>query len=120
ARTATPAAGVGTSPAAAIAGTLTNNSTAVTAINTASLLEGMRVSGPGIVPGTRVAAITGANTMTLTIAATAGGAQNLTFRSALDRWRITSTACSEPAGGVCPNPAPSGPDYVQRVVKLEF
>lgn len=121
ARTATPAAGAGASPAAAIAGTLTNNSTVVTTINIASLLEGMRVSGVGIAPGTRIAAIdTVANTLTLTIAATAGGGQPLTFRSALDRWRITSTACNEPRDNVCPNPAPSGPDYVQRKVQLEF
>lgn len=30
--------------------------------------------------------------------------------------RITATACNQPAGGACPNPAP-GADYVQRVVQ---
>ncbi|MYN07896.1 agglutinin biogenesis protein MshP [Pseudoduganella aquatica] len=33
---------------------------------------------------------------------------------------ITSTACNQPAGGVCPNPAPTSPDYVQRVVTVQF
>lgn len=31
--------------------------------------------------------------------------------------RITATACNQPSGGACPNPAP-GPDYVQRVVQV--
>lgn len=34
---------------------------------------------------------------------------------------ITSTACNQPAaGGACPNPSPSSPDYVQRVVTVQF
>lgn len=33
--------------------------------------------------------------------------------------RIRATACNQPAGGVCPNPAP-GPDYVQRVVEAQL
>lgn len=33
--------------------------------------------------------------------------------------RITATACNQPVGGVCPNPAP-GVDYVQRVVQAVF
>jgi MSHA biogenesis protein MshP len=33
--------------------------------------------------------------------------------------RITSTACNQPAGNVCPNPAP-GPDYVQRVIEAQL
>jgi len=33
---------------------------------------------------------------------------------------ITSTACNQPASGVCPNPAPTSPDYVQRVVTVQF
>jgi MSHA biogenesis protein MshP len=32
--------------------------------------------------------------------------------------RITATACNQPSGGNCPNPAP-GADYVQRVVQVE-
>lgn len=37
----------------------------------------------------------------------------------IKRFRVTSTACNQPAGGVCPNPNP-GPDYVQRVVDVRF
>ncbi|KQX01149.1 agglutinin biogenesis protein MshP [Massilia sp. Root418] len=33
---------------------------------------------------------------------------------------ITATACNQPAGGACPNPAPTSPDYVQRVVTVQF
>lgn len=30
-------------------------------------------------------------------------------------FQLTATACNQPAGGACPNPAP-GPDYVERQV----
>ena len=30
---------------------------------------------------------------------------------------LTATACNEPAGGVCPNPAPTTNDYVERQVQ---
>lgn len=33
---------------------------------------------------------------------------------------ITATACNQPAGGNCPNPAPTSPDYVQRVVTVQY
>ena len=33
---------------------------------------------------------------------------------------ITATACNQPAAGACPNPAPTLPDYVQRVVTVQF
>lgn len=33
---------------------------------------------------------------------------------------ITATACNQPSGGVCPNPAPTSADYVQRVVTVQF
>ena len=33
---------------------------------------------------------------------------------------ITSTACNQPSGGVCPNPSPTSADYVQRVVTVQF
>lgn len=38
---------------------------------------------------------------------------------ALDRWKVTATACNEPAAGTCPN-ASGGPDYVQRVMEAQF
>jgi len=31
-------------------------------------------------------------------------------------YRLTTTACNQPAAGACPNPAP-GPDYVERQVQ---
>lgn len=34
---------------------------------------------------------------------------------------ITATACNQPTGvGTCPNGAPTSPDYVQRVVTVQF
>ena len=42
-----------------------------------------------------------------------------TAGSSTNRWKITATACNQPAAGVCPNPNPS-PDYVQRVVQVAF
>ena len=122
--TATPATGAaGASPAAPVATTVVAGSAAVSGIaNTAILLEGMRVSGIGIVPGTRIANISGTSSLTLTIAATGNGVQALTYRSALDRWQLTATACTEPvpATGRCPNPAPTTPDYMQRVLQVQF
>jgi len=38
----------------------------------------------------------------------------------LDRWRLTATSCNlQPSNGSCPNPSTS-PDYVQRVVEVQF
>jgi MSHA biogenesis protein MshP len=34
-------------------------------------------------------------------------------------FRITATACNQPAGGACPNPTP-GADYVQRVITAQL
>jgi MSHA biogenesis protein MshP len=36
----------------------------------------------------------------------------------LRRYFLTATACNQPAGGTCPNPAP-GADYVERQVSAE-
>ena len=44
------------------------------------------------------------------------GAMVMSNGTDLSPVRITATACNQPAGGACPNPAP-GPDYVQRVVQ---
>lgn len=45
------------------------------------------------------------------------GAMAMTGGGSVAWARITATACNQPAGGACPNPAP-GPDYVQRVVQV--
>lgn len=34
--------------------------------------------------------------------------------------QLTATACNQPAGGACPNVAPGGAEYVQRVVTVQF
>lgn len=38
----------------------------------------------------------------------------------MNRIIVTATACNQPAGGACPNPAPASVDYVQRVVTVQF
>jgi MSHA biogenesis protein MshP len=38
---------------------------------------------------------------------------------ALDRWKVTATACNVPAAGACPNPV-NAVDYVQRVMEVTF
>lgn len=117
----TPAVGAaGASPAAAINGTLDTTVNVTAIADTSVLREGMEVWGTGIVVGTRIAAITGANTVMLTIAATATGTRALTYVSARDRWHLTSTACTQPVSGACPNANPTSSDYVQRTVEADI
>ncbi|MGC3969634.1 MAG: hypothetical protein QM775_20575 [Pirellulales bacterium] len=59
--------------------TTTNNSTSVTAGNTAGLAAGMLVTGTGIPAGATIAAITGQTTFTLSVNATAGATNTLSF-----------------------------------------
>lgn len=33
---------------------------------------------------------------------------------------IVATACNQPAGGTCPNAAPTSAEYVQRVISVQF
>lgn len=33
-------------------------------------------------------------------------------------FRVTATACNQPAAGVCPNNAPTSPDYVERRIEV--
>ncbi|GJJ02236.1 hypothetical protein RugamoR64_27740 [Duganella rhizosphaerae] len=40
--------------------------------------------------------------------------------TSMNRIVVTATACNQPAGGVCPNAAPTSPDYVQRTVTVQF
>lgn len=53
-------------------------------------------------------------TITVRCTETAGAAPNLT------RWKITSSACNEPAGGSCPNAASGSSVYLQRVLEVQF
>lgn len=118
--TSTPAAGLGASPAGPLNSTLTAGSADVV-INTAGLAPGMIVLGNSIVPGTQILSIVDINKLILTVAASVTGTLSLTYRSPLDRWSISSTACTQPtAAGICPNPAPTSQDYMQRVVQVQF
>lgn len=63
-------------------GTLTGSSNSVTGLtSTADLIVGMPVSGTGIQSGTVIATIVDATSITLSLPATTGGAQTLTFTS---------------------------------------
>jgi MSHA biogenesis protein MshP len=64
------------------------------------------------VPGGTLAAFT--VTVQCTVVPTPG------MDSKMDSTTVTATACNQPAGGACPNPAPTGTDYVQRVVTVQF
>lgn len=117
--TPTPASGPGASPGS-VPGILQLGSAEVTGIaDTSVLVEGMRVAGTGIAPGTRVVAVF-ETAVTLSKAASTAGTFSLSYSSALERWQITATACSEAGPGGCPNPAPAGGDYVQRQVQVQF
>lgn len=55
---------------------------------------------------------------TVTVACSTSVAGNInTFRTVQT---LTATACNQPVGGVCPNPAPANADYVQRQVTITF
>lgn len=72
---------------AARSGTLTNASTSVTGItSTADLVVGMPVFGTGVPVGARIAAIPTGTSITLSINATTGGAQTLSF-AAVRGWK---------------------------------
>lgn len=64
------------------------------------------------VPGGTLAAFTVTVQCTVVPTPGMGAAMNTTI--------VTATACNQPAGGVCPNPAPASVDYVQRVVTVQF
>jgi hypothetical protein len=66
------------------AGTITNGSTTITGISsTASLLNGMRVSGNGIPSGATIASVDSGTEITLSVAATASGVRSISFQFAL-------------------------------------
>lgn len=92
--------------------------------NAAILTAGMRVWGAGVPSGTIILATNnGANTVTLSNVATVTAARPITYISALDRWSISATACNQPAAAAprCPNQNQNAsPDYVERVVRVEF
>lgn len=54
-------------------------------------------------------------------AATLSGITVTLTCSAVNNVRLlTVTACNQPAAGVCPNAAPVGGEYVQRVISVSF
>lgn len=77
----TPATWIGP---AVITGTLSSGSTTVTAMaSTGGLAVGQPVSGTGIAAGTTIATIVSSSSITLSLAATASGANALTFAAFL-------------------------------------
>lgn len=62
----------------------------------------------------------GGFTVTVTCQKAEGPATDSGDEDALDRWKVTATACNAPDGnGACPNPTNSA-DYVQRVMEASF
>jgi MSHA biogenesis protein MshP len=59
-------------------------------------------------PATTLAAFTVTVTCTATVDANNGPTV----------FRLVATACNEPAGGACPNNAPTSPDYVERRIEV--
>jgi MSHA biogenesis protein MshP len=94
----------------------TAGSRAVTGVNTSSLVQGMVVQGPGIYPGTTIASIDSATTLTLSNAASGSGT-TLKYYSPLDRWQITAYGCNNSSG--CPITTTSA-DYVSRRLQVSF
>jgi MSHA biogenesis protein MshP len=100
--------------------TVVVNSLTLTVGNTAGLVEGMRIQGPGIGPGTLIANIDSGTTLTMTnLPLLAGEGVVVNFYSPLDQWTLVSTACNLPTGGACVNPGNQS-DYVQRVMQVQF
>jgi hypothetical protein len=92
----------------------------LTVADTTGMMEGMRVYGPGIAPGTLIRSIDSAIALTMTSSAlnnAVGVAIN--YYSPLDQFRLVSTACNIPTGGGCSNVGASA-DYVQRVMQVQF
>lgn len=56
--------------------------------------------------GTALARFTTSVTCSSSTASEAGATLNF--------FQITSVACNQPASGVCPNPSPTAPEYVER------
>jgi MSHA biogenesis protein MshP len=119
----TPRIGSGTvgTTVSGVATKLDKDLTAATVAQASILVVGMRVAGAGIAPGTRIANING-TAVTLSMPATLSNASaSLNYISTLDRWRITSSACTEPGtDGNCPNAAPASADYAARQVQVDF
>jgi len=96
----TPATWIG---AVTITGTLTSGSTAVTTMaTTGGLAVGQPVSGTGVAPGSSVAAIVSATAITLSLAATASGANALAFAAFLPNQSAfagASTFFAQPPAG---------------------
>jgi MSHA biogenesis protein MshP len=88
--------------------------------DTSLLAEGMFVVGNGIAANTRILNVSDGATLMLTDVA-GPELDQVTFRSELDRYTLTSTACNQPTAGACPHAANSNhPDYVQRVIEVRF
>jgi hypothetical protein len=81
-----------------ITGTLTSGATTCTSMAaTNGLTVGMPISGTGIAPGTTIAAIVSGTAITLSLAATASGAQALTFTLSNPQQSIWGPGASFPS-----------------------
>lgn len=100
-----------------VATTLVAGSATLAGIDTtAAMVEGMRVYGAGIAPGTVIVRIDSANQVTVSTPALASGsAIALTYYSPLDQWDVTAIACNKPVCG-----ASNDADYVQRQMQVRF
>ncbi|MES2161579.1 MAG: agglutinin biogenesis protein MshP [Pseudomonadota bacterium] len=58
------------------------------------------------------------STFTVTVACTVNATPGM--GASMNQTTVTATACNQPAAGVCPNAAPTSPDYVQRTVTVQF
>ncbi len=116
----THASAVGTTRLA-VSTTVTPGSATLAVADTSGLVEQMRVYGPGIPAATVIASIDSATSLTMSRLSTASvaSAVSLNYYSPLDQFRLVSTACNLPTGGVCSN-AGNNADYVQRVMQVQF
>ncbi len=101
--------------------TVTPGSATLVVDSTTGLVERMRIHGTGIAPGTVIASIDSATGVTMSRVSTASSPSlvSLNYYSPLDQFRLVSTACNLPTGGLCSN-AGTNADYVQRVMQVQF
>lgn len=101
--------------------TLAAGSLVVTGLaSTNGLIAGMSVVGAGVANDTRIAKILGSTSLELTIAAAANGTEASYYRSPLDQWLITATACNRPVANVCGAASSGDPDYVRRMLEVRL
>lgn len=109
----------------AVPSTFKANSKTVTGLtSTVGLIPGMNVSvaGPDVNLDIRIAKIVSATSLELTVAPTAVPtvSEATYYRSPLDQWLITATACNRPVANACGAANSSDPDYVRRQLEVRL